>query len=107
IFLCVMKLALNLFFKLWPPVVACKTAGGPNLRTVSLSSSLPLICVDQTSVDNVPCRYRAPFGAHRGGSDSLALTSRAFFFYLPTYLISLFFSLSRFLPFGVLTLSSL
>ncbi|KAJ6505426.1 hypothetical protein C8R45DRAFT_972647, partial [Mycena sanguinolenta] len=34
ILLCAMILALNLFFKLWPPVVACKTAGGPNLRTV-------------------------------------------------------------------------
>ncbi|KAJ6454998.1 hypothetical protein C8R45DRAFT_1037049, partial [Mycena sanguinolenta] len=52
----------------------------------------PSIEADQTSVDNTPCRYRAPFGAHRGGSDSLALTPRAFFFfYLPTYLISLFF----------------
>ncbi|KAJ6467869.1 hypothetical protein C8R45DRAFT_1019296, partial [Mycena sanguinolenta] len=50
----------------------------------------PSIEADQTSVDNVSCRYRAPVGTYRGGSDSLALTSRAFFTYL-LYFISLFF----------------
>lgn len=29
---------------------------------------------DQTLLDTSPCRYRDPFGAPRGGSDSLAMT---------------------------------
>ncbi|KAJ6477587.1 hypothetical protein C8R45DRAFT_1007392 [Mycena sanguinolenta] len=67
----------------------------------------PSIEANQTSVDNVPYCYRAPFGAHRGGS-TLWRSHLEPFFYLPMYLISLFFSLSsRFLPLGALTLSSL
>ncbi|KAF8079260.1 hypothetical protein FPV67DRAFT_1468120 [Lyophyllum atratum] len=34
--------------------------------------------VDQTSAGTVPCRYRAPFVAHRGGSDTMALTFLCF-----------------------------